>query len=134
TIEEAQTRGREMVGEAQAVRERILKDLSRRRKVAATQLEQLLAARERLVAAYDMVRDNLDAVTHELAVVESEARLAADVAAFKPPPEPEAEDELPAAEVEAEPEPQPAPAPEPALVAPHAVDRDPEPESEPEPE
>src|SRR4051812_47003865 len=52
TIEEATTRGREMVAEAQTVRERILKDLSRRRKVAATQLEQLLAARERLIAAY----------------------------------------------------------------------------------
>src|SRR3970040_1162244 len=40
----AEARGREMVGEAQAVRERMLKDLARKRKVAAVQLEQLLAA------------------------------------------------------------------------------------------
>jgi len=109
TIEEAQTRGREMLAEAQAVRERILKDLSRRRKAAATQLEQLLAARERLIAAYDVVRANVDEVTHELAVVESEARLAADVAGFKAPPDDETTPDEDATVVDA-----PAPAPQPA--------------------
>lgn len=131
TIEEAQTRGREMVAEAQAVRERILKDLSRRRRVAATQLEQLLAARERLMAAYDMVRTNLDEVTHELSVVESEARLAADVAGFKPPPEdepvPVADGLAPATE---------APEPERGEAAPEPVGAPVEAEAEdaPEPE
>jgi DivIVA domain-containing protein len=84
-IEEAQQRGREMVGEAQAVRERILKDLSRKRRAAASQLDQLLAGRERLLGAYDVVRGTLDEVTRELAVAEDEARLAAEVAGFKAP-------------------------------------------------
>ena len=105
TVEEAQTRGREMVAEAQTVRERILRDLSRRRKVAATQLEQLLAARERLMSAYEMVRTNLDDVTRELEVVESEARLAADVAGFKAPAE---DDAMPAPD-DATPEPEAVP-------------------------
>jgi cell division initiation protein len=91
-IAAAETRGREMVGEAQAVRERMLKDLSRKRKVAAVQLEQLLAARQRLLDAYDVVRQNLDGVTEELAVAEEQARLAADIVGLKPhadEPEPE---------------------------------------------
>src|SRR6185436_20100503 len=50
----AEERGREMVAEAQAVRERMLKDLSRKRKVAALQLEQMMAARQRLLSAYDV--------------------------------------------------------------------------------
>jgi cell division initiation protein len=99
-IAAAETRGREMVGEAQAVRERMLRDLSRKRKVAAVQLEQLLAARQRLLDAYDVVRQNLDGVTEELAVAEEQARLAADIAGLKPQP-----DEPEAVTVEPEPEP-----------------------------
>jgi cell division initiation protein len=90
----AEARGREMVGEAQAVRERMLKDLSRKRKVAAVQLEQLLAARQRLLDAYDVVRQNLDGVTEELAVAEEQAKLAADIVGLKPhaeEPEPDPE-------------------------------------------
>jgi DivIVA domain-containing protein len=86
-IAAAEARGREMVSEAQAVRERMLKDLARKRKVAAVQLEQLLAARQRLLDAYDVVRQNLDSVTDELAVAEEQARLAADVAGLKAPPD-----------------------------------------------
>src|SRR5688500_11677804 len=125
-VEEAQARGREMLAEAQAVRERILKDLARRRKAAATQLEQLLAARERLIAAYDVVRANVDEVTHELAVVESEARLAAEVAGFKPAPE-EEPSPVDAPVVGDEPVVVDAPAPE----RPAGEDVQPEPETEP---
>jgi hypothetical protein len=117
-IATAEARGREMVGEAQAVRERMLKDLSRKRKVAAVQLEQLLAARQRLLDAYDVVRQNLDGVTEELAVAEEQAKLAADVAGLKPPHDEPAEVaesaevvEPPAAAEEAQEEPD-APAPD----------------------
>jgi DivIVA domain-containing protein len=82
-IAAAEERGREMVGEAQSVRERMLKDLSRKRKVAVVQLEQLLAARQRLLDAYDVVRQNLDSVTDELSGAEEQAKLAAEVAGFK---------------------------------------------------
>jgi DivIVA domain-containing protein len=116
-IAAAEERGREMVGEAQSVRERMLKDLSRKRKVAAVQLEQLLAARQRLLDAYDVVRQNLDSVTDELNGAEEQAKLAADVAGFKRRAEEPADDvELstpvsdagPSHEPESTPEPEPS--------------------------
>jgi len=120
----AEERGREMVAEAQAVRERMLKDLSRKRKVAALQLEQMMAARQRLLSAYDVVRQNLDDVTRELEVVEEEAKLAADVAGFKPPPDDEP--------IEIDPHPTPPPGAV-AVTEPEAVP-EPAPTPEPEPE
>src|SRR5919198_1463926 len=74
-IEAARSRGKEMVGEAQAVRERLLTDLARRRRIGQTQVEQLRAGRERLIEAYRVVRRTLDEVTEELSVAEAEARL-----------------------------------------------------------
>jgi DivIVA domain-containing protein len=66
-----------VVEAAQTTRERILADLSRRRNVAAVQIEQLRAGRERLLEAYRVVRDTLDEVTDELHRADSEARAAA---------------------------------------------------------
>lgn len=79
-LEAARARGREMVTEAQALRERVLGDLARRRKLAHAQVEQLRAGRERLLEAYRMVRRTLDEVTEELTAAEAEARLAAEAA------------------------------------------------------
>jgi DivIVA domain-containing protein len=79
-VEEGRQRGRDMVAEAQVVRERILKDLARRRRSGKAQLEQLRAARERLLDAYALVRRTLDEATTELTVAVPEAKLAADVA------------------------------------------------------
>lgn len=76
-IERATQQGKEMVGEAKAVRERMLADLTRRRRSAQLQIEQLRAARDRLVAAYDVVRRTVDEATAELDAAEPEARLAA---------------------------------------------------------
>ncbi|HWI02594.1 MAG TPA: DivIVA domain-containing protein [Acidimicrobiales bacterium] len=77
-IERATQQGKEMVGEARAVRERMLADLSRRRRSAQLQIEQLRAARDRLLAAYDVVRRTVDEATAELEAAEPEARLAAE--------------------------------------------------------
>ena len=90
-IQAARSHGKEMVAEARAVRERMLGDLSRRRRVAEVQLEQLRVARDRLVEAYDVVRRTLEEVTAELAAAEPEARLAAEavgrrMAEADPPP------------------------------------------------
>lgn len=82
-IAAAQQQGREMVGEAQAVRERILRDLARRRRTAHVQIEQLRAGRDRLLEAYRVVRSTLDEATGELTVAEAEARAAAEVAALR---------------------------------------------------
>ena len=80
-LEAARTQGKEMVGEAQAVRERLLGDLARRRRLAHVQIEQLRAGRERLLEAYRVVRRTLDEATEELTVAEAEARVAAEAAA-----------------------------------------------------
>ncbi|MGI8984827.1 MAG: DivIVA domain-containing protein [Acidimicrobiales bacterium] len=77
-IERATQQGKEMVGEARAVRERMLSDLNRRRRSAQLQIDQLRAARDRLVEAYDVVRRTVDEATAELDAAEPEARLAAE--------------------------------------------------------
>ncbi|MEX2658246.1 MAG: DivIVA domain-containing protein, partial [Acidimicrobiales bacterium] len=89
TIESAKEEGRRMVGEAHAVRERILKDLARRRRTGHQQLEQLRAGRDRLLQACRDVRAALDTAVGELVVSEPEARAAAETAALRVVDEPE---------------------------------------------
>jgi hypothetical protein len=67
-LEQAKRRGREMVGEAQTVRRRILEDLVRRRKVLRRQIEQLRVGRERLLEAYEVVGQTVEEATSELGV------------------------------------------------------------------
>ena len=104
-VEAGRERGREVVTEAQRVRERLLRDLVRRRKTLRQQIEQLQAGRERLVEAFAVVRRHLDESTHELEVVLPEAKVAADAALQRAMDEADdaLEDELAAltAEVEA---------------------------------
>ena len=61
-----------------ATRERVLEDLSRRRRVASVQIEQLRAGRERLLESYAVVRRTLEEVNDELNRADAEARAAAD--------------------------------------------------------
>jgi DivIVA domain-containing protein len=68
----------ETVQAAQALREKILTDLARRRKLGSVQIEQLRAGRERLLDAYMVVRRTLDETTDELQRADAEARAAAD--------------------------------------------------------
>ncbi len=68
----------ETVQAAHALREKILTDLARRRKLGSVQIEQLRAGRERLLDAYLVVRRTLDDVTDELQRADAEARAAAD--------------------------------------------------------
>ena len=77
-VEQAKQQGKEMVGEARAVRERMLADLARRRRSAQVQIEQLRVVRERLLSAYDVVRRTVEEATAELEAAEPEARIAAD--------------------------------------------------------
>ena len=153
-LEAARTRGREMLTEAQALREKVLHDLGRRRRLAVAQVEQLRAGRDRLIEAYRVVRRTLDEVSEELVAAEVEARAAADAAGKRampessieeleaelaanrplapprpPEPEPESESEseqAPAVQPEGIEAAEPAPAPEPPA--------EPEPSAPPEPE
>lgn len=88
-LEAARAQGRDMVAEAQAVRERVLRDLAVRRKKARQQVEKLNAGRERLLQAYDVVRRTIDEATDELSTSLSDARMAADAAARRIEEEPE---------------------------------------------
>jgi len=88
-IEGARAQGKEMVAEAQVVRERVLRDLAARRKKARLQVEKLNAGRERLLQAYSVVRRTIDEATDELSTSLSDARLAADAAARRIEEEPE---------------------------------------------
>ena len=89
-VEAGRQQGREMVAEAQKVRERMLNDLARRRKAFRQQIERLQAGRDRLLTAYDVVRDTLDVATEELQVALPEARLAAESASVRAGDEDEA--------------------------------------------
>ena len=82
-IEAAKEHGRQMVGEAQAVRERMLRDLGRRRRTGQQQLEQLRAGRDRLLEACRSVQAELDIAMAELVVSEPEARAAAETAGLR---------------------------------------------------
>jgi len=88
-LDAARAQGRDMVAEAQAVRERVLRDLAVRRKKARQQVEKLNAGRERLLQAYDVVRRTIDEATDELSTSLSDARTAADAAARRIEDEPE---------------------------------------------
>ena len=88
-IDSARGRGRELVAEAQMVRDRILRDLARRRKQMRVQVEQLRAARDRLVLAHEAVRTSLDEAEEELNLALPNARYAADAAARRLEAEPE---------------------------------------------
>src|SRR5438270_7520614 len=79
-LDAAKARGREMIAEAQAVRERVIGDLARRRRAAQIQIEQLLAGRDRLLASYESVRGTLDDITSQLEHAEDDARGAAEAA------------------------------------------------------
>jgi DivIVA domain-containing protein len=78
--ERARAEGRVMVEEAQALRARVLADLSRRRKVLHAQIEQLRAGRERLAETVHDVKRSVEAIAEDLFNAENDARLAAEVA------------------------------------------------------
>ncbi len=87
-VEESRDHGREMVHEAQMVRERILRDLARKRQTGRTQIEQLRAGRDRLLEALSTVQANLDAAVEDLVSSVPEARSAANRAGLRISSEP----------------------------------------------
>jgi DivIVA domain-containing protein len=91
-IRAAAERERQLTVEgANTTRDRILEDLSRRRRIAAVQIEQLRAGRERLIESYAIVRRTLEEVQSELSRADTEARAAADDVGRRLQDEPEIE-------------------------------------------
>ena len=109
---------------ATSTRDRILEDLSRRRRIAVVQIEQLRAGRERLIESYAVVRRTLEEASTELSRADAEARAAADEVGRRLQDDPA----LPWSD---EPEPVPVLLAEPAAPAePVAEEAEPEPEPE----
>jgi DivIVA domain-containing protein len=128
-IERARVQSKEMAAEVQALRNRVMGDLMRRRRVALVQVEQLQAGRDRLLEAYHVVRRTLDEATDALQRAEADARAAAEAAAHRvaaePEPTPEELGGLPPAPapaaLDAEPQAEPEPAPAAEAAAPTRV-------------
>src|SRR5437763_12036427 len=125
-LDAAKARGREMIAEAQVLRERIIGDLARRRRAAQIQIEQLLAGRDRLLESYQSVRGTLDEITAEMAQAEDEARAPAEAAHRRVVATPQDDSDLAALaasgvhEPLAEEPPAPEPATEPPMPEPDA--------------
>jgi DivIVA domain-containing protein len=84
-IESARERGREMLNEARAVRERVLSDLTKRRGQMQHQIEELRAGREQMLDAYRVVRRTLGEAADALAGTDG---VDAVLAAISPGPVP----------------------------------------------
>lgn len=77
-IEEGRREGRAMVEEGRAVRERMLRDLSRRRRTLRQQIDQLQTGRDRLLAVFAVMEHAAEQATHELEVAVPEDRAATE--------------------------------------------------------
>jgi DivIVA domain-containing protein len=93
-LEDARVECRSMVQQAQELRTRILTDLSSRRRVLHSQIEQLRAGRERLSQAVQEVRVSVDQIADDLFRAEDEARLAAEAAVRNVVEVPEEDEEI----------------------------------------
>ena len=87
-VEEGRQRGREMVNEAQTVRERMLRDLGRKRQAGRAQVEQLRAGRDRLLESLTTAQNSLDTAVDDLVNSVPEARAAAERAGLRVKAEP----------------------------------------------
>jgi len=96
--EEGRERGKNMVVEAQSVRERILADLARKRHEHRVEVEQLRVTRDRLLEALGIFRQGLDGWIEELVQAEPRAAAAAQQAGQRVAAQPEST----VAELEAE--------------------------------
>jgi len=112
----ARARAKEIVGEARALRDRVLGDLNERRQELERQIGELRGARGKLVETYEIVER---ALTHAARVMAEEPSTPPDVPAADAAQDSDdaraVTDEPPAAApAPPAPEPEPAPAPEPA--------------------
>jgi len=98
--EDGRLRGREMVNEAQVVRERMLGDLARKRQTGRAQVEQLRAGRDRLLESLSIAQASLDTAMKDLVESVPEARAAAERAGIRISNEPTPSAEVMEAEIE----------------------------------
>ena len=99
-VDEGRDRGREVVQQAKSVRERILVDLARKRKIHRAEVEQLRTIRDRLLEALSICQQGLGEWVDELVQVVPQARAAAERAGLLIAAEPEPTVEEIEAEIE----------------------------------
>lgn len=90
-IAQARTECRDMIDETQALRSRVLTDLTKRRKVLHAQIEQLRAGREHMAETVRNVRRSIDTIADDLFRAEDQARVAAEGALLETAARTEAE-------------------------------------------
>ncbi|MEO0494676.1 MAG: hypothetical protein AAF081_14800, partial [Actinomycetota bacterium] len=100
-VEDGRQRGRDMVNEAQVVRERMLGDLARKRQTGRAQVEQLRAGRDRLLESLTIAQRSLDTAMKDLIDAVPEARAAAERAGMRVAAEVTPTVEIMEAEIEA---------------------------------
>ena len=88
-VEEGRDHGREVVQEARSVRERILADLARKRRMHRAEVEQLRTVRDRLLESLSICQQGLRDWIEELVQVVPQARAAAERAGLRIAAEPE---------------------------------------------
>jgi len=84
-VAKAIEQGKDVVAQAQAARERILSDLSQRRRTALTQLDQARKGREQVTASLEALRSELIGILDDLSRADEEARRAAEAAGYRGP-------------------------------------------------
>ncbi len=116
-VEAAKAHGRQLITDAQALRERVLADLTRRRDAGRAQIAHLKEGRDRLLGAYEIVRRTLEQAVDELRTAAPEARaidVAAQAVALSPPAP--VEDETEGIRILTPPAPEPEPGAEVVVV------------------
>ena len=76
-VEAAKVHGRQLITDAEALRERVLADLARRRNVGRAQVEQLREGRDRLLGVYEVVQRTIDHAVEALRVSAPDAHAVA---------------------------------------------------------
>jgi DivIVA domain-containing protein len=121
-VEAAKAHGRQLITDAQALRERVLADLARRRDAGRAQIAHLKEGRDRLLGAYEVVRRTLEQAVDELRSAAPQARaidVAAEAVALAPAAasdEDETEGIRILTPIVRDPEPEPGPEPEAEVV------------------
>ena len=116
-VEAAKAHGRQLITDAQALRERVLADLTRRRDAGRAQIAHLKEGRDRLLGAYEIVRRTLEQAVDELRTAAPEASaidVAAQAVALSPPAP--VEDETEGIRILTPPTPEPEPGAEVVVV------------------
>ena len=80
-VEHGRDQGREIVGQAKALRLTVLRDMARRRQAARAQVERLRAGRDKLISILSEARSSIDQSIDSAKLSLAEAKVLADAAA-----------------------------------------------------